>query len=339
MNLPFSSSASESSPAPRTLWPLILGVSVCLALGIGVHFWWQLRSFSRPPAVATAKPAVPAPEKSLPAQAEAAESAEIAPTPAASVGGLPSSAEAAAMTLADQMRSALPPSARMFPVVQHSIDAVTTLPQQMLQAHAAADGTMTPFTKTPSAATLPLLEKAWNALQAGELSEANADYAKVLLQDPRQVDALLGMASVALQRGENNEANEHYLRAIETDPDDATAQAGLVNLKGLGNIALSESQLKTALSRQPESAPLQFSLGNVYAQDGRWSDAQQAWFKAFSSDPGNPDYLFNLAVSLDHLHQPHLAAQYYRQALDAADKRRSVFDRGQAEKRLTELLP
>jgi Tfp pilus assembly protein PilF len=38
---------------------------------------------------------------------------------------------------------------------------------------------------------------------------------------------------------------------------------------------------------------------------------------AYARDPDNADYLFNVAVSLDHLRQNKLAAQYYRMALNA----------------------
>jgi tetratricopeptide (TPR) repeat protein len=46
----------------------------------------------------------------------------------------------------------------------------------------------------------------------------------------------------------------------------------------------------------------------------RWNDAQQAYFRAYSAEPDNPDILYNLAISLEHLRQNKLAAQYYAQA-------------------------
>ena len=64
-----------------------------------------------------------------------------------------------------------------------------------------------------------------------------------------------------------------------------------------------ESRLKTMLAAQPEASFLHFTLGNQYAAQGRWAEAQQAYFKAFASDPEHPDFAFNLAVSLDQMHQ------------------------------------
>jgi uncharacterized protein HemY len=88
---------------------------------------------------------------------------------------------------------------------------------------------------------------------------------------------------------------------------------------------------------QPEAHASQFALGNLYAGQGRWHEAQQAYFRAYSGEPDNPDYQFNLAVSLDQLRQPRLAAQYYQGALKAAETRHAAFDRTQAATRLREL--
>jgi uncharacterized protein HemY len=100
-----------------------------------------------------------------------------------------------------------------------------------------------------------------------------------------------------------------------------------------------ESRLKTMLAAQPESAPLNFTLGNLYARQARWSEAQQVYFNAVAAEADHPDYLFNLAVSLDHLRQSRPAAQHYQLALEAANKRPAAFDRAQVKKRLAELQP
>ena len=98
-----------------------------------------------------------------------------------------------------------------------------------------------------------------------------------------------------------------------------------------------ESRLKTALSGQPNSPSLLFALGNLYARQQRWSEAQQAYFQAYAGEPDNPDIIFNLAVSLDHLRQGKLAAQYYQMALDAGNNRATAFNRDQVNARLREL--
>ena len=190
------------------------------------------------------------------------------------------------------------------------------------------------------------LEYAYASFQSGNLDQAKLGYEQVLRNDAKNTDALLGLATIAARQGQTERAQEFYLLALESDPNDATAQAGLINLRGQTNPGLSESRLKTLLASQPDSSALHFALGNLYAHQARWSEAQQAYFRAYSTEPDSADIIFNLAVSLDHLHQNKLAAEYYQRALNIADggashkrPRNISFDRNQVSNRILELRP
>jgi len=185
--------------------------------------------------------------------------------------------------------------------------------------------------------TNPLLEQAYQAFNRGEIDLAEANWNKVLAADPRNADALHGMAAIAQQRLQTGEAANYYLRALEADPKDALALSGLVSLRTSADTQSTESRLKTLLAEQAESPYLNFALGNLYARSKRWAEAQQAYFKAHTADPTNPDYLFNLAVSLDQLHQPSLAIQYYKQTLAAVSQQPVGFDTAQVSARLKTL--
>jgi len=102
---------------------------------------------------------------------------------------------------------------------------------------------------------------------------------------------------------------------------------------------LTETRLKNLLAADPEANVLYFTLGNQYARQERWAEAQQAYFKAFATDSENPDFAYNLAISLDRLHKPRIAVEYYERALALAAKRGASFDRGAVEKRVRELAP
>ena len=176
-------------------------------------------------------------------------------------------------------------------------------------------------------------------LQGNQLDAARHDYDKALVSDPNNVDALLALAAIAQRQGRTGDADRYLQRAIEADPRNPAAQAGILGSNGGGDLQVNESRLKSLLAAQPESGPLNFALGNLYSRQGRWSEAQQVYFNAVAADADNPDYLFNLAVSLDHLRQPKLAAQHYRLALEAAQRRPAAFDRERAARRLNELQP
>ena len=172
---------------------------------------------------------------------------------------------------------------------------------------------------------------------AERFDEAQTGYEQVLRSDAKNTDALLGLATIASRRGQLERAYTLYTLALESDPTNATARAGVANTLGQADAETAESRLKTALSEQPDSASLLFALGNLYAGQARWSEAQQAYFQAYAADPENPDFIFNVAISLDHLRKNKLAAQYYQMALAAGETRAAGFDREQARSRLIEL--
>ncbi|MFZ5557926.1 MAG: tetratricopeptide repeat protein [Pseudomonadota bacterium] len=186
-----------------------------------------------------------------------------------------------------------------------------------------------------TAATLdPSVAAAYEALRQGDLRAAEANYQAALRADPRSRDALLGLAAVAARAGNRENAERYYRAALAVNPRDPLAVAGLLGVLGSDGSSAIESRLKTMLADQPDAAFLHYALGNHYASQARWSDAQQAYFQAFRADPANPDFAFNLAVSLDQLAQNRLAAEYYRRALALAENTPAAFDRSAAAKRL-----
>ncbi len=181
----------------------------------------------------------------------------------------------------------------------------------------------------------PLLQDAYAAYRQGDLETARQKYRLALQQDARNHDALAGLAAIARQQGQDALAAEYYQELLELDPRDAAAQAGMSTLLKEGASA-KESRLKQLIDQQPQSPALHFALGNLYAEQARWAEAQQAYFNAYSLQMDAAQYALNLAISLDHLGQSKLAAQYYQRALQL-DGSANTFDHAQAEKRLGEL--
>lgn len=187
----------------------------------------------------------------------------------------------------------------------------------------------------PSEQLDPLIGNAYLAYRSGKLEEARQMYLEVLGKDPRNSDALLGLAAISQQLGEDSFAAQYYLRVLALDPRNAVANAGMSALHIDEN---SESRLKNLLREQRDSPALHFELGNIYAGQSRWGEAQSAYFNAYTLDSKNAGLAFNLAVSLDHLGQNRLAAQYYQRALQLADgDQLHGFDRDQVSRRVKEL--
>ena len=191
--------------------------------------------------------------------------------------------------------------------------------------------------KTESDTVTPALLDAYQAYQRGDYVTATQGYREVLGRDAHNRDAMLGLAAIAQQQGQDETAQHYYRQLLILDPRDPAAQAALMSYApDSGN---TESRLKLMLAEQPRSGALHFALGNYYAEQSGWGDAQQYYFNAHSLEPSNAQFTFNLAVSLDHLGQRKLAAQYYQQALQLDASSNSGFDHTQAQQRLNELTP
>ena len=312
--------AAKQAPASRTgLW-LVLGLAGIAAAGFGAYVWWQLQGVSG---------------SSLARPLQALPAVQPLPPPAAPLQPLPQAASAAVPAIPESQ------SAPMFSAQKPAsgpVPATTFERTPRAQQQKATPDSPLRLSRSASRSG-QTIESAYDALQAGHLEEAQAGYEQVLRNDAKSTDALLGMATIATRQGQAERAQGFYLLALESDPNDATAQAGVINTRGQADPGLSESRLKTALASQPDSSALQFTLGNLYARQSRWSEAQQAYFKAYTSDPENADFIFNLAVSLDHLHQNTLAVQYYQMALKTAGTRPAAFDKNQIKTRVLELQP
>jgi tetratricopeptide (TPR) repeat protein len=190
----------------------------------------------------------------------------------------------------------------------------------------------------PAPQVHPRVGSAYAAYLAGDLTTARSDYQQALREEPANRDALLGLAALDVRSGRLELAEAAYLRLLQSDPRDAHAQAALIALRaGRVDPVAAESRVKSMLADNPGAHVLNFTLGNQFAQQGRWAEAQQEYFKAFAAEPDNPDFAYNLAVSLDHLRQPKVALEYYRRALSLAKARGASFDLAAAQARVEQL--
>lgn len=187
----------------------------------------------------------------------------------------------------------------------------------------------------------PTVSAAYSALEAGQFDTAQTLYSQVLRSEPANIDALLGLAAIAQQDNRPADAQRHFLAILDVEPRNALAQSGLIALMGRADPQAAESRMKQLLAREP-SPPLYFSLGNLYADQGLWPQAQQAYFQAHHLEPRNPDYAYNLAVGLEHLGQQKLALEYYRKSIQLASAKGGIngsanFDTVRIQERITQL--
>jgi Flp pilus assembly protein TadD len=311
--------AKEMDYNPRRPFYLTVGALVFVGVCYAGYVWWQLQPKSSLTVIASSATVSRA---AAPVQAPA----PLPPAPplAASVPPAPTVAPPISPVRAKRSTPA--------PVQRPSAPSTAPEPTPSRPAEPA------PIAVNPPTLVVdPMVDQAYQAFQRNDLAGARDGYLRVLARDANNRDALLGLAAIDARNGDFDVAGARYLRLLELNPRDSHALAGLVALRSQIDPVASESRLKTMIASQPEAAHLHFALGNQYARQSRWPEAQAEYFKAFSADPENADYAFNLAVSLDQLRQKNPAVEYYRRALDLASRHPANFDRAQTQTRVQEL--
>lgn len=344
--------AKFKEPNPRMPFYLTMGALGLAAFCTIGYFWYQLR----PPApLVNANPPVSGAVASVAATSAGAPLPAPAASPAAAPAAIPGLPSGAALPAAPATAAA--PSAPANSTRTSSPTPAVPRASATTRAQRVARSTPAPVARAPSPAArvaeaeptspvvsrqtpqvLPQVQSGYTAFLAGDLLRARTDYEDALREEPANRDALLGLAAIDVRTGRYEAAEATYLNLLRADPRDAHAQAGLLSLRGARMDPLAaESRVKTLLAADPQAQVLHFTLGNQFAQQGRWGEAQQEYFKAFAAEPDNADFAYNLAVSLDHLRQPRQALDYYQRAITLAEKRGASFNLEAAKTRAAQL--
>ena len=182
------------------------------------------------------------------------------------------------------------------------------------------------------------LEQAYEAFRSGDTGAAERAYRAVIEHEPGNRDALLGLAALSGRAGRWDEAAGRYAQVLVLHPADSVARAALISIDERDPVR-GESRLKELLRTEPRSANLHFNLGNAYAAQSRWAEAQRAYFNAYRLDSASADHAYNLAVSLDRLARRASALGFYRTALALSLDAHAGFDPAAVRTRIRELDP
>lgn len=251
-----------------------------------------------------------------PPGASAPQPRASAPVPRSGRPPLAGAPTARRKPLSDLAPAALPPSSEVAAVV--SGDAVAP------PALAAPGPAPAPATAVPSPGKTELVlkgrgptavDKAYAALSAGRLDEAQQHYETALQDQSEDRDALWGLAYLAQKRGDRTQAQDYYRRVLRQDPGNTQASNALWALESESVGEAPQQRAHDLVQRQPESASALAAAATAMAREGQWGLAAQWWARAQALEPHNPALAYNHAVTLDRLRQYPAALRQYEQAL------------------------
>jgi protein O-GlcNAc transferase len=119
----------------------------------------------------------------------------------------------------------------------------------------------------PTSATLA---RAIAYRRAGDLRQAEVVYSQILQAEPRQVEAMQGMAGIAYQLGRYDHAAEWLRRAATLREGDPILHSNLgAAYRAAGQLAEAEACYREALRLQPDLAEAYNNLANILKSQGR----------------------------------------------------------------------
>jgi predicted Zn-dependent protease len=147
-----------------------------------------------------------------------------------------------------------------------------------------------------------------------QLDMARARYQRALKQQPKNKDALLGMARMYAKLGDKDRAAESYDKYLKIYPKDAEVlhELGMRRAQWKdwpGAMACCEAALKF----DPDNRTYRKALGMMQARAGKWDEALASLCKVMPEAQAR----HNLAGMLDHLGESEAARQQLQLAIKA----------------------
>lgn len=141
-------------------------------------------------------------------------------------------------------------------------------------------------------------------LYFGELEKLLDHYIAALQQRPDDADAQLQLAQIELHNDAYSQADAALQRARALQPDNLDAVPIEVSvLEGQHQPDKARQVLADQLTRHPQSAFLQYQLGQWLLRNGAPEFALLALTRAVELEPDNQDYRYDLALALHGLDQ------------------------------------
>ncbi len=162
----------------------------------------------------------------------------------------------------------------------------------------------------------PTLESALQKHRQGQLAEAGALYQQILVQDPKNIDALRLSSVLSEQNGELPKAIEFARQMVAIKPRQIEFQLHLANLLLTSqNPEAALVVLETALKLDRRNVDVHLLLGDACQQQRAYTTALHHYQKALQLDRSIPEAYNNMGNAYLALGETEIAIQHYQKAI------------------------
>lgn len=162
------------------------------------------------------------------------------------------------------------------------------------------------------------LNSAYNSLMGGDTQRAIQIYKNILGTEPRNEDALFGLAATYHRLGMESQARPYYANLLKINPNHREALNNFLVLVSNESPADALPELERLELRNPDFSPIPAQIAIVYDKLGYPNQAREKMIQAIDLAPENLTYKYNLAIMLDRQKHYADAVALYRVLIQAA---------------------
>lgn len=178
------------------------------------------------------------------------------------------------------------------------------------------------------------LNRAYDALMAGNAEESVRIYRDILSVEPQNEEALFGLAATFHRLGATDKARPLYVKLLQVNPTHREALNNYLSIAGDEAPEEALLELEQLRLRNPNFSPIPAQMGLLYGKTGQFEQARTFMLTAIHLAPENLVYQYNLAVLLDQHGDYADASALYGALLKASQNGGSLpVDIGQIQKR------
>jgi len=162
-----------------------------------------------------------------------------------------------------------------------------------------------------------LMQKARQTGWQGNYEDAAAIYRQLIQNNPKDIEALLGLATVLSWQKKYQESSAIYKKVGEMRPDIPDGEIGLLRLKAWqGEHATAEKGLKVLLSKYPDRFDILLLLGQVTAWQRNFQVSVDYFKKLLALYPENMEAIKGLATTYKWMRNTKEGIQLYSTILE-----------------------